>query len=139
MKDKYTFPAVVSFDDDGIGVEFPDIPGCFSCPGSVEAVIPNASEALSLHLYNMEDDGDPIPEPSDILTVQHEPNQAVIFVDADMKKIRAHQSKKSVNIMVTIPETLAYDARNADINFSQTLQEALMHKLGINTKPKRRR
>jgi len=28
--DRYIFPAIFHFADDGISVEFPDLPGCFS-------------------------------------------------------------------------------------------------------------
>ena len=130
-KDSYVFPAVLDYADDGISIDFPDIPGCMPCAFSNQEALHNASEALSLHLYNMQEDGDVIPEPSDILAIQHEANQAVILVEADVKKVRAHQSKKSVNVMVTIPEGLAHDAREAGVNFSQVMQKALMRELGI--------
>ena len=130
-KDSYVFPAVLDYADDGISIDFPDIPGCMPCAFSNQEALHNASEALSLHLYNMQEDGDVIPEPSDILAIQHEANQAVILVEADVKKVRAHQSKKSVNVMVTIPEGLAHDAREAGLNFSQLLQKALIRELRI--------
>ena len=130
-KDSYVFPAVLDYADDGISIDFPDIPGCMPCAFSNQEALHNASEALSLHIYNMQEDGDVIPEPSDILAIQHEANQAVILVEADVKKVRAHQSKKSVNVMVTIPEGLAHDAREAGLNFSQLLQKALIRELGI--------
>ena len=34
MKDTYIFPAVFDFADDGISIEFPDLPGCLPCAGS---------------------------------------------------------------------------------------------------------
>ena len=34
--------------DSAFGVEFPDLPGCFSAADEIEDVIPNAVEALSL-------------------------------------------------------------------------------------------
>ena len=136
LKDYYVYPAVVYFDDDGVGIEFPDLPGCFSCVELDAENIPlkiihNAREAMSLHLFNMEDDGDVIPEPTDILSVKHKKNQAVILVDAYMPLIRDKHSKiKPVNKMCTIPEWLESAAKHEGINFSQTLQNALIEKLG---------
>ena len=43
------YHAVVHKDEDSaFGVQFPDLPGCFSAADEIEDVIPNAVEALSL-------------------------------------------------------------------------------------------
>jgi predicted RNase H-like HicB family nuclease len=43
------YHAVVHKDEDSaFGVQFPDLPGCFSAADEIEDVIPNAIEALSL-------------------------------------------------------------------------------------------
>jgi predicted RNase H-like HicB family nuclease len=43
------YHALVQKDaDSAFGVEFPDLPGCFSAADEIEDVIPNAVEALSL-------------------------------------------------------------------------------------------
>ena len=70
-KDTYIYPAVFDFADDGIGITFPDLPGCTSCAFSIEEAVHHAREAMGLHLYGMEEDNDPIPEPSDILSIKH--------------------------------------------------------------------
>ena len=47
--------------DSAYGVQFPDVPGCFSAADELEDLIANASEALALHL---EDEAVlPIPRP----------------------------------------------------------------------------
>ena len=44
-----TFLAVVHKDaDSAYGVQFPDLPGCYSAADKAEDVIPNAMEALEL-------------------------------------------------------------------------------------------
>ena len=143
LKDFYTFPAIVSYDDDGIGIEFPDIAGCFSFVELDSKDIPhkimhNAQEALGLHLYNMEDDGDAIPEPSDILSMTHEPNQAVVLVDVSMPPLRERMRNKSINKMCTVPAWLVKEAETQHFSFSQILQEGLMEKLGITRTNKRK-
>lgn len=30
-KDRYVFPAIFDYGDDGISIEFPDLPGCLPC------------------------------------------------------------------------------------------------------------
>lgn len=45
-------------------VYFPDLPGCASYGATLDEAQKNAQDALALHLYGMENDGDPIPAPS---------------------------------------------------------------------------
>ena len=50
------FHAVVHKDEDSaFGVQFPDLPGCFSAADAIEDVIPNAVEALSLWFEDAEE------------------------------------------------------------------------------------
>ncbi|MBP5212702.1 MAG: type II toxin-antitoxin system HicB family antitoxin [Pyramidobacter sp.] len=54
MKDTCIYPAIFDFADDGISIEFPDLPGCLPCAHSQEEAVKNAREALGLHLWGME-------------------------------------------------------------------------------------
>ncbi len=45
---KYFYALVRKDDDSAFGVEFPDLPGCFSAADDLEDVLPNACEALEL-------------------------------------------------------------------------------------------
>ena len=47
----------------GYSVYFPDLPGCISYGESYEEAQHEAEDALGLHLYGMEKDGDILPEP----------------------------------------------------------------------------
>lgn len=38
-KDMRTYPAIFSKDEAGIAVEFPDLPGCFTCGKSEEEAV----------------------------------------------------------------------------------------------------
>ncbi|CAH8245564.1 type II toxin-antitoxin system HicB family antitoxin [Paenibacillus melissococcoides] len=51
MKDRYIFPAIFDYADDGISVKFPDLPGAFSCGETDEEAFRMAKECLALHLY----------------------------------------------------------------------------------------
>ncbi|RBO54111.1 CopG family transcriptional regulator [Rhodovulum sp. BSW8] len=43
--------------DSAFGIHFPDVPGCFSAADALDDLLPNASEALALHLED-----EPLPE-----------------------------------------------------------------------------
>ncbi len=45
---KYFYAIVHKDQDSAFGVEFPDLPGCFSAADKIEDVLPNACEALDL-------------------------------------------------------------------------------------------
>lgn len=50
------FYAIVHKDEDSAyGVEFPDLPGCFSAADDLDTIISNAREALSLWFEDQED------------------------------------------------------------------------------------
>jgi predicted RNase H-like HicB family nuclease len=63
MMRKLTYLAVFESDENpGISVYFPDVPGCVSCGDTFDHALQMAKEALSLHIYGMEKDGEPLPE-----------------------------------------------------------------------------
>lgn len=128
-KDNYVFPAILDFADDGISIEFPDLPGCLPCAKTQEEAVKNAREAMGLHLWSMEDDGDPIPEPTRVTELKLAPNQSAVLVDVWMPVVRDRLNNKAVNKTVTIPAWLDRLAKAAGVNYSATLQEALKLKL----------
>ncbi|BCJ87056.1 type II toxin-antitoxin system HicB family antitoxin [Effusibacillus dendaii] len=81
MKDRYIYPAIFDYAEDGISIEFPDLPGCLPCAQNDEEALHNAKEAMALHLYGMEQDGDEIPEPTPISKLRPQANQAVVLVE----------------------------------------------------------
>lgn len=70
-KDKYVFPAIFSYDDDGVSVEFPDLPGCYTCANSTEEALKMAKDALGLHIYGLEQDNEILPLPSPINSLEN--------------------------------------------------------------------
>lgn len=51
---------------------FPDVPGCVSGGVNFKDCMRNAAEALATHVAAMAEDGDEIPEPSELLAVIEE-------------------------------------------------------------------
>ena len=123
--DRYVFPAVFTYDGDGVAVSFPDLPGCNTCGSDQDEAILMAQDALRGHLSCMEDDNDPIPAPSDFRSVKVDADEAVVLVEAWMVPLR----EKTVRKNLTIPAKLAYQADRAGINFSGVLTRALEKEL----------
>ena len=131
MKDTYLYAAILSYDEDGISVEFPDIPGCLSCADTSEEAAKNAKEALGLHLWSMEKDNDVIPEPTDISKLELEEKQIPLMVEVFMPPIRERQANRFVKKTLSIPSWLNAEAERAGINFSQLLQNSIKEQLGV--------
>lgn len=143
MQDTYVYPAIFTFygedQSPAIGITFPDLPGCVSCGENTTDALRMAKDVLGLHLLGMEEDNEDIPEPSNILNIKHEKNQSVVLIEAFMPRVRDSINNRAVNKTVTLPQWLVSAGRAENINFSQTLQDALMQKLGIHREIKRRK
>lgn len=130
-KDYYVYPAIFTYEDDGISVEFPDLPGCLTCADTTEQAIKMAKEALGLHLYDIEEENEPIPVASSINDLSLEKNQIPILIDINMVLHRKAIENTSVKKTLTIPQWLNKEAERHNINFSQVLQEALKEQLNF--------
>lgn len=132
MKDTYIFPAVFDVSDDGISIEFPNLPGCLPCADTIEDAVKNAKEALMLHIFGMEEDNEEIPSPTPFTQIKYENNQILMLVEAYMPPFREKQKNKFVKKTLTIPSWLNDKAIENNINFSAVLREALENRLDIN-------
>ena len=130
-KNYYVFPAIFTQEENGISIEFPDLPGCLPCASTLEEAAKNAKEALGLHLYGMEEDGEEIPSPSDISALKVPKNSTVFLADVFMPVVRENVRKASVKKTLTIPAYLNAEAEKAGINFSALLQNAIKQELNI--------
>lgn len=131
FKDRYIYPAIFDFADDGISVEFPDLPGCLTCGDTIEEAFAMAKEAMALHLWGMEEDGDPIPEATPIDQIKVEPNQVVVLIEVWMPAFRDAMAEKAIKKTLTIPKWLNDLAEREKVNFSHILQNALKTHLGV--------
>ena len=132
-KDVYRYWALFDYDDDGISVEFPDLPGCLTCGETADEAYIMAKDALQIHLFSMENDNDDIPEPTRLHDLIHkaENNQAFIDIQIYMPPFRDAMENKVIKKTLTIPKWLNDHAIKENINFSHVLQEALKSSLGI--------
>lgn len=131
MKDKYVYPALFSYDEDGISIEFPDLPGCFSCADTDEEALYMAEDVLGLWMVELEEDNEEIPTPTNLKDIEVEDNQKTALISVWMPTVRKAINNKSIKKTLTIPQWLDIMAREKDINFSYILQEGLKKELNL--------
>lgn len=134
LNNSYVYPAVFDYAVDGISVEFPDLPGCLTCGDTDAESMEMAKEAMGLHLYGMEKDGDDIPVPSGFRDIEIEGNQVIVLVEVWMPLVRDQIDNQAIKKTLTIPQWLDEAAKEKKVNFSRVLQEALKDLLGIGDK-----
>ena len=108
-------------------VYFPDLPGCTSYGEK------NAQDALGLHLYGMEQDGDPVPAPS--ATPEVDPETAAGYLVCPVtvfpSLVRDELDNRRVKTNVTIPAWVRELAQERGLNCSKLLEEAILDTVGI--------
>lgn len=138
MKDRYSYVAFLNYNEDGISIEFPDLPGCYPCADKddTEGALKNAKEALGLHIWGMEQDNEEIPIASKITDIVLNEKQIPVLIDVFMPPIRERINSKFVKKTLSLPAWLVAKAEEDGVNCSRLFQNALMEYLGIsgNTK-----
>lgn len=128
---QYVYPAVITKEDDGYLVNFPDIKNCFTDGATINEALAMAEDALDLMLMTMEDQNIPIPPASDIHSVVCEGDAFVNLICADTLEYRKLYGSQAVKKTLSIPAWLNTMAEKNGVNFSSTLQKALKAELGI--------
>lgn len=132
MKDRYSFIAIFNMADDGISIEFPDLPGCLPCADTLDEAVKNAREALGLHLWGMEQDNEPIPEPTPMNVIKLSENDVPAVIDVFMPAFRDKLNNRFVKKTLSLPAWLADLADKDGVNCSKIFQNALIEYLGVN-------
>lgn len=128
---KYVYPAIFhpNEDDGSITVTIPDLPGCITEGKDLADAIFMAEDALSMWLWDAENDKEQIPTPSRSLPV--EGPEFINYVYADTDEYRRKHDSRAVKKTLSIPSWLNDLATQAGVNFSQILQDALKERLGV--------
>lgn len=130
---KYAYPAVFETDKNGsFNVSFPDLPGCYTCGDTLAESIEMAEDALALMLYHYEEEKRAIPVPSPVDRLDCGTEGFISYIACDTLGYRKRYNNKAVKKTLSIPEWLNELAMEANINFSQVLQDALKQQLQTN-------
>lgn len=79
------YPAIIH-EEDGFWVEFPNLPGCSTCGSTLEETLKLASEALSLYLVSLLEDGQLLPAASALEDIDPSDGTCT-YIATDIKQI----------------------------------------------------
>lgn len=85
------------------GVSFPDFPGCITAGKTFEEAHRNAVDALTLHIEGMREDGDTIPKPSTLDSLEKHPARSgamllLVDIPVDEKTVRVNITARQSQI-----------------------------------------
>jgi predicted RNase H-like HicB family nuclease len=127
---KYVYPAIFTpLEEGGYDVYVPDLPHVRTCGDDLAEAIEMGEDAISMWLWDAENNNEEIPPPSE--TLQHESPQFVSFVRADTEEYRRMHDSRAVKKTLTIPAWMNSQAEKANAPFSQILQEGLKNYLQL--------
>lgn len=117
----------------GYGVYYPDLPGCISAGDDLAEALDNAAEALGLHLYGMEQDGEDIPSPSKSIELEAdaEPGTLVCPVAIFPALVKNQMDNQRIKVNLTIPAWVRAVAEKEGINCSRLLETAILEMAGL--------
>lgn len=79
--ERYFYPAVFTYaPDQEIAVVFPDL-NCATSGENEDGALLSARELLGCVLSGLEEDGEPIPEPTPLSEIEFEPNKRTVLID----------------------------------------------------------
>lgn len=128
---KYVYPAIFTPEDGSYSVTFPDLEGCYTCGDTLEDAMYMANDVLAFTLYGYEKAGRTVPEPSSCKDLTTSGEEFASLVMCDTLEYQKMNNNKAVKKTLSIPEWLNEAATEANINFSQVLQNALKEQLNL--------
>lgn len=127
---KYAYPACFYQEDDGrFSVEFADFELATFGDDLADAIY-MAADAAAGRILSMLNDGEKLPQPSNIKKIKPEDSSGFVsMVYIDLEKQKANYDESPVKKTLTIPSWLNKAAEKKNVNFSSTLKEALIEKI----------
>lgn len=133
--DNITYPVILTYEDDVIYAGVPDlgIDNYSTYGDTMEEVLQNVKEVITLYLDEIEEEEKDFPKASDIKTIKKDlnENQELVYINLwlpyEKSLIKTVYKKKTLSI----PIWLDLLATNKNLNFSQILQAGLKKELGI--------
>lgn len=134
---KLVYPACFYEEEDGgFSVQIPDLLGCCTQGDNLEEAIQMAQDAALGWLLTAVENNEEIPNASNIKDIKlKNENGFTTLILLDLGAYtQKYGSRKSIKKTLTIPLWLNERAERLKINFSQTLQDALMAQVLKNRK-----
>ncbi len=128
---KYVYPAIFMPEENAYSIFFPDFTSCYTSAPTLAEGMAMANDVLCLTLYDMEENGQNVPTPSNIKTLKTEGEAFATLISCDTLAYRQYYDNQAVKKTLTIPSWLNNMAEKQGINFSATLQNALKQELHL--------
>lgn len=131
MNSIFYYPAVFQKEEVGYSVWVPDIQGCVSQGDTFDEAMEYIKDAIGICLDLIVQNGNVPPKATEPNVIELEPDQFVAVVSFDFDEYQKKHGEKSVKKTLTLPAWLNTLSERKNINFSQVLQNALIHELQI--------
>ena len=131
---KKAYPVILSRGEKFIVAYVPDFE--INTQGAdIADAIEMARDAIGVVGIDMEDDGEPLPEPTTVSEVKADSAADIVtLVDVDFGEYRRKNDMRAVKKNCTIPSWLNFEAEKAGVNFSAILTAALKNELKIQSR-----
>lgn len=128
--EKRIYPAIFHPEDvGGYSLHFPDLPGCTSEGDTLPEALEMAQDALGIYLYSLQQDKENFPEASKPESLKIDKGDFITLVEWDELEYLRRTDNKAVKKTLTLPAWMNTKAEELQINFSKTLQEAILQKI----------
>lgn len=128
--EKRIYPAIFHPEaSGGYSIVFPDLSGCVTEGENLADAFWKAENALGLYLYSLKEADEILPDASVPETIELAKGDFLTLIEWDELEYLRRTDNKAVKKTLTIPSWLNSRAEKMQINFSQTLQEALLRKI----------
>lgn len=129
MNSIFYYSAVFQKEEVGYSVWVPDIQGCVSQGDTFDEAMEYIKDAIGICLDLIVQNGNVPPKATEPNGIELEPDQFVAVVSFDFDEYQKKHGEKSVKKTLTVPAWLNTLSERKNINFSQVLQNALIHEL----------
>ena len=137
------YPAIFFHEKNGhYAVVFPDLNHLSTCGDTMQEATAMAVDCLAGYLHSEKMDGNEIPQPTPIDKIDihceddedddyGEDDRFISMVSVDVEEYARTHFDKAIRKSLTIPKWLNDMAVSRKINFSKTLQKALMAEMNV--------
>ncbi|MDO5589805.1 MAG: type II toxin-antitoxin system HicB family antitoxin [Lachnospiraceae bacterium] len=134
----YIYPAIFYPEDDGrYSVIFPDLNDLATFGDTLADAFAMAQDACGQYLFTSLRDGEPLPSPSSVGSIEKDEDNAFInLIGVNLDEYARLYDDKAVKKTLSIPAWLNTACENSGINYSKVLKEALVSKLQTMSSPK---
>jgi predicted RNase H-like HicB family nuclease len=98
--------ALIHEGAEGVGISFPDFPGCVSGGASIDEAIARGRDTLAFHVAGMVEDGDTLPTLRSLQELRQDPEFCSDAEGAIVALVPVELPAKAVRINISMDESL---------------------------------